>query len=196
MTIWHRHAVRLLRHLRRDELGISLIELLVASAMGVVVMGAVASLVISAVREQPRISQEADNVTTAQWVLARMTRELRNGVHVKEATPSRVSFETYVRTTSCGTGTAPASSSPAIKCQVTYECTATTCSRIEAAPGVTTGTSVKIFSGINTNQVFSYGPNAAEPTYVKVTLQMPNPRGSGSLTVSDGASLRNATLAL
>jgi Tfp pilus assembly protein PilW len=182
-----------LRHMGDEQRGITLIELLVASAMGVVVMGAVASLVISAVRAQPQISQEANNITTAQWVLARMTRELRNGVHVnvKEATASRVSFETYVRTSACGGGAPLASESPAIKCQVTYECTTTSCSRLQSPPGVTTGTPVKIFSGINTNQVFSYGPNGKEPTYVKVTFQMPSPRGAGSLVISDGASLRN-----
>ncbi|HEX3360079.1 MAG TPA: prepilin-type N-terminal cleavage/methylation domain-containing protein [Solirubrobacterales bacterium] len=185
-----------LRRIARDERGVTLVELLVASAMGVVVMGAVASLVISAVRAQPKISQEANNITTAQWVLARMTRELRNGVHVnvKEATASRVSFETYVRTSACGGGAPLASESPAIKCQVTYECTTTTCSRIESPPGSTSGTPTEIFSGIDTNQVFSYGPSASNPTYVKVTLRLPSPSGSGALTVSDGASLRNATL--
>jgi hypothetical protein len=184
--------------MRHDDRGITLIELLVASAMGVVVMGAVASLVISAVRAQPKLTRESDNVTTAQWVLARMTRELRNGVYVKEATASRVSFETYVRTSVCGGGVPLASESPAIKCQVTYECTTTSCSRLQSAPGLTTGTPVKIFSGINTDQVFSYGPNAKVPTYVKVTFQMPSPSGAGSLVISDGASLRNnpATLGL
>lgn len=173
----------------------TLIELLVSAAMGVVVMGAVASLVISAVRAQPKINQEANNITTAQWVLARMTRELRNGAHVTEATPSRVSFETYVRRKPCGEGGAAlASSEPAIKCQVTYECTVTACSRTESPLGSMTGVPVQIFSGIDTDQVFSYGPDASDPahvTYVKVTLRLPNPRGSGNLTVSDGASLRN-----
>ena len=42
--------------------------------------------------------------------------------------------------------------------------------------------------------MFSYVPSAAEATYIKVTLTMPNPRGPAALTVSDGASLRNATL--
>jgi prepilin-type N-terminal cleavage/methylation domain-containing protein len=184
-----------LRRIRGDQRGLTLIELLVASAMGVVVMGAAASLVISAVRDQPKISQQADNVSTARWVLARMTRELRNGVAVKkEATASRVSFETYVRHATCGGSAVLASNEPAKLCTVTYECNTTTCSRTESPPGSTAGTPTRLFSGINTNQVFSYSPNAGEPTYVKVTLRMPNPSGSGALTLSDGASLRNATL--
>lgn len=186
--------MRRLSRIGSDQRGVTLIELLVSSAMGVVVMGAIASLVISAVRDQPRITQQAQNVSTARWVLARMTRELRNGVAVKEASASRVSFETYVRNKTCGSSATLAGAEPAIRCEVTYECTVTSCSRIESPPGSSAGTPTQIFSGINSSQVFSYGPNASEPTYVKATLRLPNPSGTGSLTVSDGASLRNATL--
>ncbi|HEX5593060.1 MAG TPA: prepilin-type N-terminal cleavage/methylation domain-containing protein [Solirubrobacterales bacterium] len=180
------------------EGGFTLVELLVASTMGAVVMAAVASLVISAVRDQPKISKQAQNITTARWVLERMTREIRNGIAVTtNATyvkPNVVSFEAYVRRTSCGSGAQPASTASPIKCQVTYTCTTTSCSRIEATPGTFTGTARTIFTGINSNQVFSYAPNATKPTYIKVTLRLPNPSGVGALTVSNGASLRNATL--
>jgi hypothetical protein len=171
-----------------------LVELLVASTMGVIVMGAVASLVISAVRDQPRISKESQNITTARYVLERLTHELRNGVAVNKATASEVSFEGYVRHSTCGGTAALASSSPAIKCQVTYTCTPTSCSRWESAPGTISGTPSPIFTGINSSEVFTYAPNPTQPTYVRVTLRLPNPSGPGALTVSDGASLRNATL--
>jgi len=184
---------RLRRH-TSGEAGFTLIELLVASAMGVVVMGAVVALVISAVRTQPKISQQAQNITTARWVLERMTHELRNGVAVKEATASKVSFEAYVRHTTCGSATPLAATTPAIKCRVTFECSITSCSRREGPASTGGGTAQMIFSGINTNQVFTYAPGATEPTYVKVTLRLPNPSGTNALTVSDGASLRNATL--
>lgn len=179
---------------RGGEAGITLVELLVASAMGIVVLGAVGSLVISAMRAQPQISKRAQNISTARWVLERLTREIRDGVKVDNATASAVSFETYVRHTTCGGTTPLAGTSPSIRCEVTYICTTTSCSRIEAAPGVYTGTATPIFKGINSSNVFSYSPSAAAPTYVKVTLQMPNPSGPAALTVSDGASLRNATL--
>lgn len=177
----------------RSESGFTLVELLVASAMGVVVMGAVASLVISAVRDQPRISKQAQNITTARWVLERMTREIRGGIAIKEATPSKVSFESYVRHTACGGTTVLPSASPSIKCRVTFECSTTACSRTESAPATSVGTPRQIFSGIDSSQVFTYVPEN-QPTYVKVTLRLPNPRGPGALTVSNGASLRNATL--
>jgi type II secretory pathway pseudopilin PulG len=180
----------------RREAGLTLIEMLVASTMGVIVLGAVGSLVISAMKDQPQISQRAQQISTARWVLERLTREVRDGVKVDQATSSSVSFQTYVRHSSCGgTGVLP-STSPSIKCEVTYTCTTTYCSRIEAAPGVYTGTAARILEGIDSSDVFSYVPNAAEATYIKVTLQMPNPDGAsgGGTTVSDGASLRNATL--
>jgi len=177
----------------RSESGFTLIELLVASAMGVVVMGAVASLVISAVRHQPNISKQAQNITTARWVLERMTREIRDGIAIKESSASKVSFEAYVRHASCGgTATLP-SASPSIRCRVTFECSTTACSRTESDPATAAGTPHQIFSGIDSSQVFSYAP-ASQPTYVKMTLRLPNPSGPSALTVSSGASLRNATL--
>lgn len=182
----------------KREAGFTLIELLVASTMGVIVLGAVGSLVVSAMKDQPRISARAQDVSTARWVLERLTREIRNGVRVDKATASSVSFQTYVRHSACGGSTFLASTSPSIKCEVTYTCSTTYCARIEAAPGVYTGVSKRIFEGIDSSAVFSYVPNAASATFIKVTLHMPNPDGAagGGTTVSDGASLRNATLGL
>lgn len=182
--------------LARSEDGFTLVELLVASTMGAVVMGAVAMLMISALKDQPKISGEAQNVTTARWVLERLTHEIRNGVSVnnENSSASQLSFQTYVRHSTCGgTGTL-SSSSAAIKCQVTYTCTATACTRKESAPNTFSGTAQPVFSGIDSSQVFTYVPSKSEATYVKVTLTLPNPAGTGSLTISDGASLRNATL--
>jgi type II secretory pathway pseudopilin PulG len=181
----------------RREGGFTLIELLVASTMGIIVLSAVGSLVISAMRSQPEISQRAQNITTARWVLERLTREIRNGVAVdpERATASEVSFRTYVRRSTCGGNGVLASNLPARECQVTYRCTTTKCSRLEAAPGVFTGTETTIFEGIDSSNVFTYSPNAQEATFIKITLRIPNPSGSAALTVSDGASLRNATLA-
>jgi type II secretory pathway pseudopilin PulG len=180
----------------KGEGGFTLVELLVSSAMGVVVMGAVASLVISAVREQPKISKEVQNVSSARWMLERLTHELRNGKEVKEGTTSRISFVGYVRRTTCGGSTALAASSPSIECRITYECSTTACTRKETIPSVSTGGVAKqIFSGLASNQIFTYVPSVANATYVKATLRLPDPTSAGSpLVISSGASLRNATL--
>jgi Tfp pilus assembly protein PilW len=191
---------RLAKPRRRGEGegGFTLIELLVAAGMGVVLMGAVASLVISAVKYQPRISKKAENVTTARYVLERMTRELRSGEQIESGTPSELVFVAYERHSPCGTTTMLAEGKPSVPCKITYSCTATSCSRTEAAPKSPpgSGTTQLLYSGINSSQVFSFpqGVAATEATYVKVTFRVPDPEGAGSMTVSDGASLRNATL--
>jgi len=180
----------------RSEAGFSLIELLVASAMSVVLLGAVGSMVISAMRSQPDLSKKSQNISTARWVLERLTREIRNGVKVDAATPSSVSFQTYVRHTTCGSSTSSASTVPSIKCEVTYTCTSTACTRKETAPEVLTGgTPITIFSGIDDQNVFTYSPpSPAAPTYIGIRLHIPNPSGPSALTVTDGASMRNAVL--
>jgi Tfp pilus assembly protein PilW len=187
-----------IRRLRSDEEGFTLIELLVAATMGVVLMGAVASLVIGALRFQPRITKKAENVSTARYVLERMTRELRSGEKIEAGTASEVVFIGYGRHSPCGSATLLAAGQASVACKITYRCTTTSCSRTEAAPGslAGSGTTQLLFSGINSNQVFSFQPTGpvTEATYVKVTFRMPDPKGSGSLKVSDGASLRNATL--
>lgn len=201
-----RRALRMRLGPWRGEAGLTLIELLVASAMSVVIVGAVGTMLISAVRNQPQISKRAQNISTARWVLERMTREIRNGVRVDVATSSKVTFITYVRRTACGVAGELPSSSPAIKCQVTYTCTASACTRSEANEGGT-GTPKTVFTGINSSEAFCYVPSSAvDPlscgatanptgtTYIGVALRIPNPTGPSALTVADGASLRNATL--
>ncbi len=196
-----------MRRVARDESGMTLVELLVASAMSVILVGAVGSMMVSSLRTQPQVSKKAQNVSTARWVLERMTREIRNGIRVDVASPSKVSFVTYVRHTPCGGTTALSSSAPPIKCEVTYQCTTTSCSRIEAQEGVFTGTEKTVLTGINSSSVFCFVPStekdsltcgtaasATGTTYIGVTLRIPNPSGTGNLTVSDGVSLRNATL--
>lgn len=191
-----------------DESGLTLVELLVASAMSVILIGGAGSMVISAMRAQPETSKRAQDVSSARWVLERMTREIRNGIRIDQANSSSFSLLTYVRRATCGGSVPSSSTTPAIKCQVTYQCTTTACTRLEAAEGVYSGAPKTFFSGINSSEAFCYVPST-EPnpltcgpaasvggtTYVGVRLRLPRPDGTGTaLTVSDGASLRNATL--
>lgn len=191
------------------EAGVTLMEVLVATAMSVVVVGGATAMLISAVRAQPQQSKQAENITTARWQLDRITRELRDGISVTSghAKTNEVSFLARVRHTSCGGGIPTSSSATSIVCQVTYTCTTTSCTRVEANEGTFTGTPETIVTGINSSSVFCFVPStktdptecgptqeATTPTYVGVTLHVPNPAGSGALTISDGASLRSATL--
>jgi type II secretory pathway pseudopilin PulG len=179
--------------MRREE-GFTLIEMLVAMTMGVVVMGGVLILLIGAMRTQPRLEHQGTNIQTARWVLERMTREIRDGIVVDKETASSVSFQTYVRHTTCGGTTTLASTATPIRCEVTYTCSGASCTRLEAGPGIYAGTATRIFSGLsNPGSVFTWSP-AKSPTYIGVTLEIHDSEGSGGLKASDGASLRNATL--
>jgi type II secretory pathway pseudopilin PulG len=179
----------------KSEEGFTLVEMLVAMTMGVVVMGGVLILLIGAMRTQPKLESQGTNIQTARWVMERMTREIRNGIVVDRETSSSVSFQTYVRHTACGGTTTLASTAAPTKCEVTYTCSGESCTRLESAPGSYTGTAKEIFRGLgNPGSVFTWSPEKG-PTYIGVTLEIPDSQGSGGLTVSDGASLRNATLA-
>jgi Tfp pilus assembly protein PilW len=193
-----------------SQAGLTLMELLVAAAMSVVVVGAAGSMLISAVRTQPQVSKRAQNITTARYQLDRMTHEIRNGIRVDPTmkTATRVSFVARVRRTACG-GPVPTGSTPGtIKCQITYTCATTSCTRVEANEGVYSNAAATstIITGIDSSSVFCYVPSTdpdptvcgpaatASPTYIGITLRVPNPSGPSALTISDGASLRAATL--
>lgn len=179
----------------KGEAGFTLVELLVAAAMSVVLVGAASSMMISALRTQPEVSQRAQDVSTARWILERMTREIRNGIAVSPSSNgATVSFRGYVRHGVCGGTTSLAAGESARECQITYNCSSgTSCTRTETEPGVFTGGAPKtIFEGIESSSVFNYSPNPSEATFVGVTLRFPNPDGNGVLTVSDGAALRTA----
>lgn len=180
---------------RSGEEGLTLIELLIASAMSITLLAGVGTVLIGALREEPKISQGAANIQTARFVLERMTRELRQGFKVYGSpSASQVSFETYERHTTCGAATMLSSSAESIPCEVTYNCTGELCTRLEAAPGVNTGTPERILTGIsNASSVFTYSPSKESPTFVGITLAFAN-NGGGTLTVSDGAALSGLTL--
>lgn len=192
-----------MRRMRAEEAGFTLVEMLVASAMSIVLLAAAGTLLVGVLRAQPRVSQGAADLQTARWVLERMTRELRQGVRFYgQPTPSTVSFETYVRDETCGGTTTLPPGADSRRCVVTYACTAGSCTRTEVSPPATegeppaAGTPVTIFEGIaNSTAVFAYSPNATEPSFVEAKLEIPNPDGGPVLKISDGAALRGLTLA-
>jgi type II secretory pathway pseudopilin PulG len=173
------------------EAGLTLVELLVASAMSVILVGAACAMLISAVRDQPKLSKKDQSITTARYVLERMTREIRNGTAIYRATGSEVSFVTQVRHTICGGAAQESASVASIECRVTYRCTTTACTRTETAPSTETGgTPITVVSGLDSSKVFNYEPTAEEPNFIGITLHIANPEGEGELTVTDGAGLR------
>lgn len=185
---------RIRARLGAGEAGLTLVEMLVAAMVGIVVLGATSSMLISTVRTQPKVSDRAQDASTARWVLERMTREIRNGVAVQEgSTVSTLVFTAQVRHASCGSSAALPASSSSIECKVTYSCSSTQCTRSETTPtAVGNGTPTPIFTGIDSEKVFSYSPDVESATFVGVTLRFPDPDDGGKFTISDGATLRGA----
>jgi Tfp pilus assembly protein PilW len=177
-----------------QEAGLTLVELLVAAAMSVILVAAACTMLISAVRSQPTLSKKSQEISTARYVLERMTREIRNGISVEStATGSHVEFKTRVRRSTCGGAVQESPSVPAIECRVTYNCTTTECTRTETAPSVSgaSGTPIPLVGNLVSDRVFNYEPTfPAAPSYVGITLHIANPEGKGELTVTDGAGLR------
>lgn len=193
----------------RDQSGMTLIEMLVASLMSVIIVGASCAMLISAVRDQPALSKKAQNVTTARYQLERMVREIRNGVLVEQASSSAVLLRAQMRRVACGGAVQTNPDAEPVQCKVAYACSGSTCTRTEKTlAGISVGTTSVALSGIGSTEVFCFVPSAevdptqcgpaqegaeADPaTYVGINLNVPNPEGPGLLTISDGATLRSA----
>lgn len=168
----------------------TLIELLLAAALGLVVIGGAFTMFAGAIHSQPRDSAKVVALQEARTTLDRMTRELRQGLEVVPSSPtptsSQLAIVTYVKQATCG----GAAASTAIPCRVTYTCTGTSCTRVVAQPsGSAPGPTVTVVSGLTSSSVFSYSPKATEAGYVGISFSI---AGSGQpFVLSDGVTLRN-----
>lgn len=187
-----------LREAAASDRGVTLIEVLVATAIGLFVIGAGMGMFISAVKSQPRAASHADAVQTAQTAMERMTRELRQGSSVT-ATPTQLVIDTYVDAATCG-GAAAAN---AIPCRVTYTCASGACTRTVAQPdGSAPGAARTVITGLSANDVFSSSTNCPDPpgveppppNFVGVSLALAGGDGRNAITLSDGVWLRNGCL--
>lgn len=186
------HSEQTSTHLRQED-GYSLPELLMAAVLllGLLAVGGMMLGVV--VRTQPRVAERSAQIQQGRTMIEQLTRELREGSEVE--TPflsSTLTFNTFVRKQACGDSTPLTSpSTPARECEVQYACTAGSCRRTEKEPdSATTPSSTLMVEGLNSSEVFSYSP-ASAPRHVTVTLEYPAQAGGESITLSDGAALRN-----
>jgi type II secretory pathway pseudopilin PulG len=181
---------RLLSRVRRrasSEDGFTLPEILMATLVGLMVVGISVTVFTTAMRTQPGLNKRDDAISQARTTMERLTRELRQGSTVVTATASQLAFVTYVHSASCG----GAYSNTSRACRVTYTCSGTSCSRVEANPdGSSPGTGFTVVSGLSSTSIFNYSPNTTTPTYIGATLVFPGQNGSDAITLSDGVALR------
>jgi type II secretory pathway pseudopilin PulG len=180
----------LLRRLRRraaSEAGFTIPEILMATLIGLLVVAISVTVFTAAVRTQPGLNKRDDAISQARTTMERLTRELRQGSAVLTATASQLAFVTYVHSATCG----GAYSNSSMACRVTYTCSGTSCSRVEAKPdGTSPGSAFTVVSGLSSTNVFNYSPNTTSPTYIGATLVFPGQNGGDAITLSDGVTLR------
>jgi Prokaryotic N-terminal methylation motif len=180
-----RRARRAVAALRREQGGLTLVELLVAASLGLVVVGAGMSIFVSSIRSEPRTASKVDAIQRARVTADRITRELRQGLEVKTASPSQLEIVTYVKTADCS-GAAASTSMP---CEVTYACSSSACTRTVAEPdGTEPGPTVQVVSGLASAAVFDPQPTG-DPSYVGVTFSLA--AEGDPVMVEDGVALRN-----
>jgi Tfp pilus assembly protein PilW len=191
-------SMRRLREIATDAGGFTLVEALMATLVGLMVVGIGATLFTAATRSQPAQAQRGDAIQQSRNTMERITREIRQGSTVYSSTATQLSLLTYVHHTTCG-GTA---SGPAIRCKVTYTCNSGSCTRVEQPPPGNSGSagpSVRVANGLSASDIFRYGSSCSatttsgQPGYICVTLTYPAPNGDDALTIQDGASPLNPT---
>jgi prepilin-type N-terminal cleavage/methylation domain-containing protein len=169
------------RSLARETGGFTLVEVLVAAALGLIVLGAAVTMFTSAIQSQPRAATRGASIQQARTTMERMTQELRQGSTVSFAGASQATMVTWVNSDVCG-GTYSAT---AIQCQVTYSCTGSTCMRTERnSDGTGTPSSEQVVTGLASPNIFSVSPSCSTTA-----------GGEDAITASDGVTLRNSSLA-
>jgi type II secretory pathway pseudopilin PulG len=177
---------------RRSEGGWTLIEMLVALMIGMVVLGAAATIFVGAVKSEPRTSAKVSAIQQGRVALERVTREVRQGVEVLPTPtpgPTQLALVTYVKQSTCTGGSAQTS----IACRVTYSCSVGgVCTRTVADPdGTPSGTPTLVVSELSTPNVFTYSPSAAAAEYVEVEFSFEPAQSTDAVVLADGAALRN-----
>ena len=181
-------ANRAIRGVRGSD-GFTLPEVLMATVLGLLIVGVAATVFGAAMQSQPKLTARDNGISRARTTMERLTRELRQGASVSTATSTQLSFVTYVHSATCG----GAFSSTSIACRVTYSCGTSSCTRREARPdGTSPGPTVTVVSGLSTGNVFTYSPNSTAPTYIGATLVFPGQNGDDAISLSDGVTLRNS----
>lgn len=169
-----------MRKLEREERGFTLVELLVATALSLVLIGVAVALITSALQSEPRTSSRSSQIEAGRVMLERITRELREGCRVEgggQALSVYMDCEADDPTYrySCDSGDADPDHA--------------SCSREDVAAG----TSVLMVDGLEDDPdevwpVFTVDSN----NYVEIQLRFPREEADGeSVTLSDGVAMRN-----
>lgn len=178
-----------------DEGGFTMIEILIATAMMIIISAAAVSMLVSVMRAQPNETTRADQIGTARNVIETVTADIRQGVKAVPSGRSQVTLTTYCDKSSGATES----------CQVVYACTqeaGVTPTSYKCTRKVGSEAAVTVVSKLASSSVFCFVPSTTAPacanasgteaSYVGIQLEIWNP-GARSVTVlEDGAALHNS----
>ena len=187
-------VARPIARLGRNERGLTLIELLVATAMTIVITGAAVSLMVSSLHGQQHVTANSDRIGEARNVIEKLTVDLRQGSKVTVAGPEAVTIKTYC----------DSSAGVSEKCTVAYSCTAEAMSKYKCTRAVNGGSAKTSIVELSSPKVFCFVPSSetgnesacgerktgTEPTYVGVEVKLASREGGGA-TLQGGAALHN-----
>lgn len=155
------------REVLADDGGMTLVELLVAAAMGIVVLGAVLTMMDSSQQIQARDAEWALTMQEGRAGLARMARDIRQATKVETAEGGKIVFLATIANKAW---------------QIKYECgiaqsgtTYDQCVRYAAEQGKSLPSSgvSTVNEILNPTTVFSYSPSTSSPDLVTLKVELP-----------------------
>ena len=157
----------------RADAGSTLVEVVFASALLLVVVGAFLAAFVSVQKSEAYVSGRAEALDDMRLTMARMTRDLRQGTAVASAsTPSHLAVTTYVD------GTLQ---------QVVYDATGTSLTR-----QVGSSSAVELQGGLSSTAIFEYAPSAEAAEVITITLTVVPPSAPDTtVTIDSEVRLRN-----
>lgn len=193
------HGVRrLVRRVRSDEGGWTLIELLLVCVIAIVVVGVPLDLSTQAVVSQNASTSRSAATARTEVGVAKLLHDLRHALHTSTVTSTGATLTLPIRSAAGG-------STPTTQ-QVTWACTANaSCTRqVGAGTAETVIPYVQSATFAATSAAGTVGVPATDPAYVSLTISVfvRNEHGNHAatvagvthtITVTDGAALRNFT---
>jgi prepilin-type N-terminal cleavage/methylation domain-containing protein len=190
--------------------GFTLPELLMATVIGLFLVGATVSVFTSTLKSEPTARDRASQIEQARVMSERLTRELRQASDATTlpttctGTCPGISVLTYTPSTPICDGSLRTGTTTASRCRVFYSCSsAGTCTRTECPTTVAAtmtptsppcGPTVTVIEGLTSNSVFSFSPRTPGHSFITFALSFAAENGDDAITVQDGAALRNPPL--
>ena len=180
-----------------DESGFTIIELLVATAVMVIICGAAVLMLTSVMKQAPKVTNRADQIGFARNVIGQITSEVRQGREATSTGASQMTLKTF-----CTNGGA------ASECTVSYSCALEAGKTTFACSKTVAGVTTTVVGGLASGEVFCFYPNTegkecgkasttALPRYVGLQVRFPQQSASETQTVLEGgAALHNSTALL